>query len=227
MLRRSEPNQELRNTSHLRVKRFASLEKEYGQAWALPLAPLLDGSQSFDGTLDKNAVWFQPTAIGILRTPATSEFEFEFEFGVWRVALDELTEPSWCRGKRILQARTETCYGQSRRRYLMLRASECFVSRHGRTPGRGSAGAPTADIPLLRAGELAFPVDSLLQPEPSPSRFCWRHKDPVLTPDAVVRTQISQSCRACWSRHRGSPKRRCAAPDSRYSTAHSGSPGRI
>lgn len=46
-----------KNAAHLRVKHFASLEKEYGTDWALPLLSLLDGSQSFDGSPDKNVIW--------------------------------------------------------------------------------------------------------------------------------------------------------------------------
>ena len=81
-----------KNAYNLRVKRFSSVEKEYTEGWARPLAPLLDGSQSFTGEADPNALF-----------------------------------------------------------YLMLRASEKFVTAHGRHPGDVSGGAPADDIPLLLA----------------------------------------------------------------------------
>ena len=42
----------------LRVKRFSSLEKEYSDGWARPLTPLLDGSMSFTGEPDPNALFY-------------------------------------------------------------------------------------------------------------------------------------------------------------------------
>ena len=46
-----------KNAASLRLKRFASLEKEYSAGWASQLVPLIDGSRSFDGAIDKNVVW--------------------------------------------------------------------------------------------------------------------------------------------------------------------------
>ena len=81
-----------KNANNLRVKRFASLEKEYSDGWARPLGPLLDGSMSFTGEADPNALW-----------------------------------------------------------YLMLRASERFVAKHGRQPGTAAGAPPSADEALLMA----------------------------------------------------------------------------
>ncbi len=47
-----------KNAYNLRVKRFSSLEKEYSDGWARPLVPLLDGSSSFTGEADPNALFY-------------------------------------------------------------------------------------------------------------------------------------------------------------------------
>lgn len=47
-----------KNAYNLRVKRFSSLEKEYSDGWARPLTPLLDGSMSFTGEPDPNALFY-------------------------------------------------------------------------------------------------------------------------------------------------------------------------
>jgi hypothetical protein len=51
-----------KNAAHLRLKRFKSVGQEFDENWAQQLVPLLDGSCSFDGSVDKNVIWFVPGA---------------------------------------------------------------------------------------------------------------------------------------------------------------------